>query len=64
MLVAERVASQTRESAWKRPRPPASWCSWLTPLGNLGDLSRRALELFRDADVIYCAAHASLTGAL
>lgn len=25
-----------------------------TPLGNLGDLSRRALELFRDADVIYC----------
>ena len=25
-----------------------------TPLGNLGDLSRRALELFRIADVIYC----------
>jgi len=25
-----------------------------TPLGNLGDLSRRALELFRTADVIYC----------
>lgn len=25
-----------------------------TPLGNLGDLSRRALELFRNADVIYC----------
>ena len=25
-----------------------------TPLGNLGDLSRRALELFRDANVIYC----------
>ncbi|HEY5266672.1 MAG TPA: 16S rRNA (cytidine(1402)-2'-O)-methyltransferase [Acidimicrobiales bacterium] len=25
-----------------------------TPLGNLGDLSRRALELFRSADVIYC----------
>ncbi|MCU1362301.1 MAG: rsmI [Acidimicrobiaceae bacterium] len=25
-----------------------------TPLGNLGDLSRRALELFREADVIYC----------
>jgi 16S rRNA (cytidine1402-2'-O)-methyltransferase len=25
-----------------------------TPLGNLGDLSRRALELFRDADVVYC----------
>ncbi len=25
-----------------------------TPLGNLGDLSRRALELFRDADAIYC----------
>jgi 16S rRNA (cytidine1402-2'-O)-methyltransferase len=25
-----------------------------TPLGNLGDLSARALELFRSADVIYC----------
>jgi 16S rRNA (cytidine1402-2'-O)-methyltransferase len=25
-----------------------------TPLGNLGDLSPRALELFRNADVIYC----------
>jgi 16S rRNA (cytidine1402-2'-O)-methyltransferase len=25
-----------------------------TPLGNLGDLSRRALELLRSADVIYC----------
>ena len=25
-----------------------------TPLGNLGDLSRRALELFAAADVIYC----------
>jgi 16S rRNA (cytidine1402-2'-O)-methyltransferase len=25
-----------------------------TPLGNLGDLSRRALELFEVADVIYC----------
>ena len=25
-----------------------------TPLGNLGDLSARALNLFRDADVIYC----------
>ena len=25
-----------------------------TPLGNLGDLSRRALELLRDADVVYC----------
>jgi 16S rRNA (cytidine1402-2'-O)-methyltransferase len=25
-----------------------------TPLGNLGDLSRRALELFAVADVIYC----------
>jgi 16S rRNA (cytidine1402-2'-O)-methyltransferase len=25
-----------------------------TPLGNLGDLSRRALELFESADVIYC----------
>jgi 16S rRNA (cytidine1402-2'-O)-methyltransferase len=25
-----------------------------TPLGNLGDLSRRALELLRDADAIYC----------
>jgi 16S rRNA (cytidine1402-2'-O)-methyltransferase len=25
-----------------------------TPLGNLGDLSQRALELFRDANVIYC----------
>jgi 16S rRNA (cytidine1402-2'-O)-methyltransferase len=25
-----------------------------TPLGNLGDLSRRALELFARADVIYC----------
>lgn len=25
-----------------------------TPLGNLGDLSPRALELFRRADVIYC----------
>jgi 16S rRNA (cytidine1402-2'-O)-methyltransferase len=25
-----------------------------TPLGNLGDLSRRALELFASADVIYC----------
>jgi 16S rRNA (cytidine1402-2'-O)-methyltransferase len=25
-----------------------------TPLGNLGDLSRRALELFATADVIYC----------
>lgn len=25
-----------------------------TPLGNLGDLSRRALELFETADVIYC----------
>lgn len=25
-----------------------------TPLGNLGDLSTRALDLFRSADVIYC----------
>lgn len=25
-----------------------------TPLGNLGDLSRRALDLFRRADAIYC----------
>ncbi|MHB8379943.1 MAG: 16S rRNA (cytidine(1402)-2'-O)-methyltransferase [Acidimicrobiales bacterium] len=25
-----------------------------TPLGNLGDLSRRALELFAAADVVYC----------
>ena len=25
-----------------------------TPLGNLGDISRRALELLREADVIYC----------
>jgi 16S rRNA (cytidine1402-2'-O)-methyltransferase len=25
-----------------------------TPLGNLGDISRRALELFASADVIYC----------
>lgn len=25
-----------------------------TPLGNLGDLSARAIELFRTADVIYC----------
>jgi 16S rRNA (cytidine1402-2'-O)-methyltransferase len=25
-----------------------------TPLGNLGDLSRRALQLFEEADVIYC----------
>ena len=25
-----------------------------TPIGNLGDLSARALELFRRADVIYC----------
>jgi len=25
-----------------------------TPLGNLGDLSRRALEVLRDADVVYC----------
>ena len=25
-----------------------------TPLGNLGDLSARALELFRTANVIYC----------
>ena len=25
-----------------------------TPLGNLGDISRRALELLRSADVIYC----------
>jgi 16S rRNA (cytidine1402-2'-O)-methyltransferase len=25
-----------------------------TPLGNLGDLSRRALELFETADVVYC----------
>jgi len=25
-----------------------------TPIGNLGDLSRRALELFTEADVIYC----------
>src|ERR1700684_1811367 len=25
-----------------------------TPLGNLGDLSRRALELFEVADLIYC----------
>ena len=25
-----------------------------TPLGNLGDLSRRALDLFETADVIYC----------
>jgi 16S rRNA (cytidine1402-2'-O)-methyltransferase len=25
-----------------------------TPLGNLGDISRRALDLLRDADVIYC----------
>ncbi len=25
-----------------------------TPLGNLGDLSARALELFRRADVVYC----------
>jgi 16S rRNA (cytidine1402-2'-O)-methyltransferase len=25
-----------------------------TPLGNLGDLSRRALELFATADVVYC----------
>jgi 16S rRNA (cytidine1402-2'-O)-methyltransferase len=25
-----------------------------TPLGNLGDISRRALELLRTADVIYC----------
>ena len=25
-----------------------------TPLGNLGDISRRALELFASADVVYC----------
>ena len=25
-----------------------------TPLGNLGDISRRALELLANADVIYC----------
>jgi 16S rRNA (cytidine1402-2'-O)-methyltransferase len=25
-----------------------------TPLGNLGDISRRALELLEHADVIYC----------
>jgi 16S rRNA (cytidine1402-2'-O)-methyltransferase len=25
-----------------------------TPLGNLGDISRRALDLLRDADVVYC----------
>jgi len=25
-----------------------------TPLGNLGDLSRRALDLLHDADVVYC----------
>jgi len=25
-----------------------------TPLGNLGDISRRALELLESADVIYC----------
>ena len=25
-----------------------------TPLGNLGDISRRALELLRDADIVYC----------
>jgi 16S rRNA (cytidine1402-2'-O)-methyltransferase len=25
-----------------------------TPLGNLGDISRRALDVLRDADIIYC----------
>jgi 16S rRNA (cytidine1402-2'-O)-methyltransferase len=35
-------------------RTPGQLVLVATPLGNLGDLSRRALELFRDADVIYC----------
>jgi 16S rRNA (cytidine1402-2'-O)-methyltransferase len=35
-------------------KPPGQLVLVATPLGNLGDLSKRALELFRDADVVYC----------
>lgn len=35
-------------------RPEGQLVLVATPLGNLGDLSPRALELFRTADVVYC----------
>lgn len=35
-------------------KPPGQLVLVATPLGNLGDLSRRALELLGEADVIYC----------
>ena len=35
-------------------RPEGQLVLVATPIGNLGDLSPRALELFRSADVIYC----------
>jgi 16S rRNA (cytidine1402-2'-O)-methyltransferase len=37
-----------------RPRESGELVVVATPLGNLGDISRRALELLASADVIYC----------
>jgi 16S rRNA (cytidine1402-2'-O)-methyltransferase len=48
-----RTKSQTRKNV-DETRSEGQLVLVATPLGNLGDLSARALELFRRADVIYC----------
>jgi 16S rRNA (cytidine1402-2'-O)-methyltransferase len=54
MLVARACRQPNEGNNVEETKTPGQLVLVATPLGNLGDLSRRALELFRDADVIYC----------
>ena len=53
MLMGPAVAEPNEESDVNET-PEGALVLVATPLGNLGDLSLRALELFRTANVIYC----------
>jgi 16S rRNA (cytidine1402-2'-O)-methyltransferase len=54
MLVARSCGEPNEGNSVDETKSAGQLVLVATPLGNLGDLSRRALELFRDADVIYC----------
>jgi 16S rRNA (cytidine1402-2'-O)-methyltransferase len=54
MLLGRARREPNEENAVDESRTAGQLVLVATPLGNLGDLSRRALDLFARADVIYC----------
>jgi 16S rRNA (cytidine1402-2'-O)-methyltransferase len=54
MLVGRARGEPNEGNNVEETKTPGQLVLVATPLGNLGDLSRRALELLRDADAVYC----------